>query len=162
MKIAFFTGNHDGDTLLVRMGWWVTQLVQKGPYGSVTHVEAIHAEHLDGTVTISSASVRDGGVRCKCVKLNPKNWMIVDVPSWDVEKSVRHLASTEGCKYDWRGAIATAFIGSQDDSRWFCNEHVSYPFLKASATFGPHHLAAICLSIGKDVTTTFFKSRDRQ
>jgi len=159
MKIAFYTGDHASDTLSVRAGWWLTRLVQKGPYGGTTHCEAIHAEHDDGSVTIASASVRDGGVRDKRVRLDPQHWCVVDVPAWDTALSLALLARTRGAPYDWRGAIATAFLGSQDGRRWFCSEWVAAPFLKSSATFGPHQLQAICLSLGRDVTQTFFRSR---
>ena len=153
MKVALFIGDHAADTLLVRAGWWVTRKVQKGPYAGVTH-----AEHADGTVTIASASLRDGGVRAKRVRLNPAHWWIVDVPSWDVRRSVELLQRTAGMAYDLRGAVATVFIGSQDSSRWFCNEWVAEPYLAASSTFGPHHLAAVCLSLGTDVTNNFFRT----
>lgn len=159
MKVALFVGDHAADSLLVRIGSWLTQLVQKGPYGHVTHCEAIHAEHDDGSVTIASASVRDGGVRSKQIRLNPAHWWIVDVPQWDVAKSIYFLADTDGEKYDWRGAIATVFLGSQDNSRWFCNEHVAAPFILASGTLSPSQFAAIVLSLGQDVTAEFFGAR---
>lgn len=159
MKVAMFIGNHAGDTLLVRAGCWLTRRVQKGPYATTTHVEAIHAEHADGSVTIASSSIRDGGVRDKRVWLNPLHWRVIDVPYWDVRRSIEHLSRTRGEKYDKRGAIATVFIGSQDPGQWFCNEHVGYPFLKAAATFSPSTFHAVCLSFGKDITDEFFKVR---
>ena len=159
MKTAHYIGSHAGDKLAVRAGAWLTRKVQKGPYGIVTHVEAIHAEHADGSVTIASASLRDGGVRSKRVLLNPAHWMIVDVPAWDVKRSVELLVRTEGMPYDWRGALATCLPGSPDTSRAFCNKWVGWPYLLASETFGPHHFAAICLSLGRDVTQQFFAQR---
>ena len=161
MKLAFYIGNHAEDDLPTRAGWWITRAVQKGPYSGVTHVEAIHAEHADGTVTIASSSVRDGGVRAKRVALNPAHWMIVDVPFWDVQRSRNLLTQTKGAPYDWRGAIATAFLGSQDSTRYFCNEWVGQPFLKAPATFSPSTFAAVCLSMGRDVTDLFFSAGSR-
>lgn len=159
MKVALYTGDHAADGMLARTGWFVTRLVQKGPYGDVTHCEAIHAEHADGSVTIASASLRDGGVRAKRVMLNPMHWMIVDVPQWDVEQSIELLWETEGNPYDIRGAIATVFIGSPERGKWYCNQWVSEPFLKAAQTFGPNHFTAICLTLGRDVTQEFFRSR---
>lgn len=159
MKTCHYIGDHAADSWLVRAGWGVTRVVQKGPFGHVTHVEAIHAEHADGSVTIASASVRDEGVRAKRVMLNPAHWLVLDVPQWDVQRSIELLEATQGLPYDWRGAIATAFLGSQDNTRWFCNEWVAYPFLRSPATFGPHHFAAICLSFGRDTTADFFGSR---
>ena len=159
MKIAFYIGDHSQDSFSEQAGYWLIKLMQKGPYGDITHVEAIHAEHEDGSVTIASSSLRDNGVRAKVVKLNPLHWIIVDVPSWDVALSIAHLATTLGHKYDIRGAIATVFLGSQDNDRDFCNEWVATPFLKAPGTFSPSQFAAICLSIGQDVTAEFFANR---
>lgn len=144
MKVALYIGNHKGDTLSVRLGWWITRLMQKGKYSNVTHVEAIHEEHSDGTVTIVSSSLRDGGVRSKRVTLTKDNWVIVDMPLWDVNKSKKFFAETVGDKYDIRGALATVLPGiRQDSSRWYCNEWVCYPFLEDSGIFGPNHIAAI-------------------
>jgi hypothetical protein len=159
MKVAHYTGDHAKDDPLVRLGWAITRKVQKGPYAGTTHSEAIHAEHGDGSVTIASSSLRDKGVRDKRTRLNPAHWRIVDVPFWDVRESIELLGRTRGAKYDLRGAIATAFIGSQDASRWFCNEWVAEPFVKASANFGPHQLHALTLSFGRDITLDFFRSR---
>jgi hypothetical protein len=157
---AHYIGNHAADTVSVRLGWWLTQKLQKGPYGGVTHCEAIHAMFDDGSVTIASSSLRDGGVRAKNTWLTPGSWMIVDVPMWDVTASIALLQATAGQPYDWRGAVATVLPGSPQAGRWFCNEWVGHPFLKASATFGPNHFAAICLSLGKDITTDFFAERE--
>ena len=159
MKVALYIGDHAADPLPVRAGWWITRRVQKGPYAGVTHCEAIHAEHADGSVTIASASLRDGGVRAKRARLNPAHWQIVDVPFWDVVRSQDFFAETNGLPYDLRGAIATAFLGSEDRTRYFCNEWVGKPFLRASANFGPHQFAAVCLSLGRDVTNNFFIDR---
>ena len=159
MKVALYVGNHANDSLKSRIGWWLTRKAQKGPYAIVTHVEAIHEEHSDGSVTIASSSIMDGGVRSKLVTLKADMWIIVDVPSWDVNKSITLLNETRGQPYDWRGALATCLPGSPEDGRWFCNEWTAYPFIKASATFGPHHFAAIALSLGTDITDEFFESR---
>lgn len=159
MLIAHYIGDHAGDDLATRAGWYLTRLAQKGPYGHVTHCEAIHAQHADGSVSIASASLRDGGVRSKRVTLNPAHWLIVDVPAWDVQLSLDLLDNTGGAKYDLRGALATCLPGSQDSDRWFCNEWVGAPYLKASGTFGPHHFAAVCMSLGRDLTSEFFAER---
>lgn len=157
MKLALYIGNHRADGLSVRAGWWITRKVQKGPFSGVTHVEAIHDEYPDGSVNIVSSSLRDGGVRAKRAVLTPGLWTIVDVPLWDVAKSKALFAKTKGQGYDIRGAIATVFLGSPEYGRWFCNEWVSAPFLQAPATFAPNQFAAISLSIGRDITTDFFK-----
>ena len=159
MLIAHYTGDHTGDGLLARIGVSLTRLGQKGPYGHITHTEAIHAEHSDGTVTIASSSLRDGGVRSKRTQLNPAHWIITDVPQWDVAQSALLLAHTEGWPYDLRGALSTMLPGRPSDKAYFCNRWVSAPYLRAAGSFGPHHLAAICLTVGQDVTDEFFDSR---
>jgi hypothetical protein len=78
---------------------------------------------------------------------------------WDVEQSIVLLSLTCGMPYDLWGAIATVLPGRPSDKAFFCNRWVATPYLKAAGTFGPHHFAAICLSIGKDITTDFFNSR---
>lgn len=156
MLIAHYLGDHSADGLLARLGVALTRLVQKGPYGDITHTEAIHGLHSDGSVTMASASLRDGGVRAKRLVLNPLHWLITDIPQWDVRLSMALLLDTEGWAYDTRGALATVLPGSQDGNAYFCNEWVGAPYLKASGTFGPHQFAAICLSIGHDITTEFF------
>lgn len=159
MKIAHYTGDHAGNGFLARVGVALTRLGQKGPYGQITHTEAIHTEHPDGTVTIASASLRDGGVRSKRTLLNPDHWLITDVAQWDVALSVLLLSQTQGWPYDLRGALATVLPGRQSDTAYFCNRWVATPYLKAAGSFGPHHFAAVCLSIGQDITTEFFRSR---
>lgn len=160
MLIAHFVGDHAKDDLLTRAGWWLTRLAQKGPYGNVTHMEAIHMLHADGSVTIASASLRDGGVRSKRVMLDPHHWLIADVGVWDVECSKDLLTDTVGQPYDWRGALALFLPGSPVAGRWFCNHWVLSPYIRASETFSPAQAAAIVFSLGRDVTIEFFAARE--
>jgi hypothetical protein len=149
MKVVFFTGKHTKDTPSVRLGWWLTRLVQKGEFSNVTHVEAILAEHDDGSVTIGSSSLRDGGVRFKQCHLNPEHWIIVDVPQWDAAKAAQWFAEHDGEKYDWRGAFATCMPfswGRKDE--WFCNGAVAASVgFNSPEIFGPSQFAAICHSL---------------
>lgn len=161
MLVAHYIGNHEKDTRLVRAGWYMTKLAQKGPYSHVTHNEAIHEEFSDGTVQIASASIRDNGVRSRRTRLNPAHWMIVDVPHWNIEQSIDLLRKTNGSPYDVRGALATQLPGAPQQGRYFCSQWVCMPYLKAAATFGPHHVCAITLSLGTDVTDTFFGERNK-
>ena len=159
MRIAFFIGDHSEDDLAARLGWWITRHTQKGAYGYITHCEAIHEEFTDGSVTIAGASLRDRGVRSKRTMLNPAHWLIADVAGWDVRLSIDLLAKTIGAPYDWRGALATRLPGRGASDAWFCNEWVAEPYLQTADTFGPHHLAAICMSAGENVTRKFFGDR---
>jgi hypothetical protein len=160
MKIAFYVGTHAKDSFIVRSGWRLTKLAQKGQYSYVTHVEAIHSEQADGSVIIASSSLREGGVRSKQVTLTKDSWIIADVPQWSVIASIDLLSCTKNETYDWRGALATVLPGKQVSNKWFCNEWVAYPYLQSAANFGPHHLAAICMSIGQNITKDYFNSRE--
>lgn len=159
MLIAHYIGNHSADDLATRIGWATTRMVQRGPWRRCTHVEAIHAEHSDGSVTIASASLRDGGVRAKQARLSSGAWLISDVPLWSVDASIGLLETTRGAAYDLTGALATVLPLRHSRGRWFCNEWVGAPFVDAAHIFGPAQFAAICMSAGRDMTQDFFGSR---
>ena len=150
MKIALYVGEHTKDTPGVRLGWWATRLVQKGRFKRVTHVEAILEEHEDGSVTIGSASLRDGGVRTKRCHLDAGNWLIVNVHAWSASRAARWFAEHAGERYDWRGAFASCMPfswGRKDE--WFCNGSVGAAVgLESPETFGPAQFAAICVTFG--------------
>lgn len=149
MRVALFIGNHDKDTWSVRLGWWLTRLVQKGRFANVTHVEAILKEHEDGSVTIGSASLRDGGVRMKRVHLNQSHWEIVDVPQWNADDALLWFISHDGEPYDWRGAFASCMpFQWREPNEWFCNEAVAASVgFESPEVFGPSQFAAICYTL---------------
>jgi hypothetical protein len=151
MKVALYIGDHASDDWLTRLGWWATRLVQKGAYWRVTHVEAILAEHEDGTVTIGSASLRDGGVRTKRCALTPEHWIIVDVQKWSVTNARKWFSDHAGEPYDTRGAFASAMpIQWAQKNHWFCNQSVGESVgLKCPEIFGPSQFAAICHTFNK-------------
>lgn len=144
--------------LLAKIGWNLTVIGQKSPFDRCTHTEAIHSVNDDGTFTIASSSIQDKGVRVKeRVQLTPSNWVITDVPIWNVEDSVRWFSSAidRGVEYDKRGALATLLPGKEDSSKVFCTEAVLIPFVQAPHYFSPALSLALCLSIGNDVTDRF-------
>lgn len=149
MKVCLYIGNHDKETWSVRLGWWLTSLVQKGRFANVTHVEAILKEHEDGSVTIGSASLLDGGVRMKRVHLNPDNWLIVDVPKWSADDALLWFIEHDGEPYDWRGAFASCMpFQWREEGEWFCNEAMAASVgFESPEIFGPSHFAAICYSL---------------
>lgn len=125
MKVALFIGNHSKDSWTIRLGWFLTRLTQRGRFRNVTHSEAILEDHPDGTTTIGSASLREGGVRMKRCTLNKSNWMVVNVPTWSAEKAKAWFIEHQGAKYDKRGALATILpcLGG-DSNSYFCHESV--------------------------------------
>ena len=159
MLVAHFTGNHEKDTLSVRLGWWLTRLVQFGPYKHVTHSEAILQELDNGCVVIGSASVRDGGVRQKITRLNPDNWLVIDVPSWDVQKSRDWFAdpANEALPYSWGGAARAGLPFLPGGKGVFCNESVGKPHMIDASQYTPSEFASICFDFGTDVTAEFFQ-----
>lgn len=160
MKTALYIGNHKTSSLEARLFHWFTVNLQKGPYKHVSHVEAIHAEHDNGEVTIASASYRDGGVRSKRCKLNPAHWVIVDVPMLDVGQSIAYFKKNDGKPYDKKGAWATLLPGNNPDDKEFCSESfLASVGVPAAGTFGPHHVAAIAFWLGSDITVDFFRGR---
>jgi len=172
MLIAHYIGDHASDTLMVRLGWAATRLVQRGIYKDVTHCEAILGEQADGAVAIASATLREGGlrkdgtsapdgVRIKHgVRLDPAHWLIADVPIWSAARAAQWFGLHEGEPYDLRGAWASALPGHQDGYAWFCNEAVAASVgFHSPHSFGPAQWAAITFSIGRNITSEFFARR---
>lgn len=158
MLVALYIGNHRRDTLAVRAGWALTRLVQKGEFSRVTHCEAVLEQWPDGTVDLGSSSLRDGGVRIKSgVRLDPASWWLVDVTQWDDGAAWRWFRAHDGAPYDRRGAVATVLPGRHQDGEFFCNEAVGAAVgLRAPNTFTPAQFAAICFTLGRNVTGRFF------
>jgi hypothetical protein len=158
MKVALYVGNHAKDALYVRLGWWLTRLVQKGEFGRVTHCEAILGGDCN-SATIASSSLRDGGVRVKRgVQLDAASWRIVDVPQWDAGMAALWFVQHDGEPYDWRGALATLLPGHAGRG-WFCDEAIGASAgLRTPQVFTPSQFAAICFTFGRDVTAQFFST----
>lgn len=145
----------------MRLGWWLTRLVQSGPFKQVTHTESVLAGTNYKNCTIASSSVRDKGVRIKeDVTLTKGHWMAVDVPTWDVWLAVVWFAKNIGKKYAWLGAIGSIvpFIRGMDD-QWFCNEATGAPYIQTPEQYPPAKFWAIAMSMpgARDVTDEFFK-----
>ncbi len=153
MLIAHYIGPAKPGALAY-LGWWAIRLGQKGPYSEVTHTEAIHQLHTDGSLTIASSSLADNGVRIKRTHLTPGHWIITDVPEWRTQASVDWFerAIKTGMRYDKRGALATMLPGNQQDDKVFCTEAVLSPFMCAPHYYSPSLGLSLCLSLGHDVT----------
>lgn len=158
MLVAHYVGDHAKDALSVRLGWAATRMVQKGRFGIVTHCEAVLHSYGQGVADIASSSLRDGGVRIKeRVRLDPTHWLIADVPMWSAALSEDWFGEHDGELYDWRGAWATVMPGHHRSGERFCNEAVGASVgLLEPHTFTPAQFAAICFTLGRDVTAQFF------
>jgi hypothetical protein len=127
MIVLGYIGNHKKDDILVRLGWFITRLMQTGKFKRVTHTECVHAGSNYKLCTIASSSARDHGVRSKeNIALTKGNWIALDVPSWAIEPSKAWFKAFDGCPYDWLGAAGTKlhFLRNLHYSveRFFCNE----------------------------------------
>lgn len=166
MKLALYIGDHKDDTLIVRLGWWLTLATQKG--SRVTHGEAIVREHADGTVDIASATLRKEtaigktGVRIKKnVNLQRGNWKIIDVPAFNKSSSLAWFISHDGAGYDKRGAFASILpIWWSSKDKYFCYHSICESVgLKCGEGFTGPVFEAVLLRFGKDVTEDFFNAR---
>lgn len=148
MIVLGYIGNHKKDSILSRIGWAMTRLVQRGFFQNVTHVEAFYGFGDGGLAQIGSASLLDGGVRTKSVRLNEEHWIAIDVPDWDAGASLKFIQAHLWEGYDTRGALATVFLGGQDEDRWFCNEIVAASVGVVSPDiFGPAQFMSLALSM---------------
>lgn len=164
MIILGYISDHAKDTLAVRLGWWLTRLVQRGEFKRVTHTECVHSGSNYKLCTIASSSVRDGGVRFKNdIALTKGHWIALDVPCFETEKSRNWFRVFDGCAYDWIGAVATklAFLRwfTHSPYLFFCNEACLCAFFGRADELTPSQ--AFELLVGKygarDVTDEFFK-----
>lgn len=109
MLTAWYIGDHKDDDFWSRVGYFVIRFGQTAEkHGYATHVEAIQVGPW-WNASIIGASRRDGRqVRQKTVRLNPKNWRILDVPAWDLAQFNKRAIPLLGTPYSDFGAAASA------------------------------------------------------
>lgn len=120
----------------------LTRVLTRGRY---SHCEIAVREHTQASVyTCYSASIRDGGVRCKVMPLPSANWDLIPLPD-SVDGRLKTLWSrTQGQGYDLLGAFGVIFGLPENRRRWFCSEWVGAALgLPESWRFSPNDLAAI-------------------
>lgn len=167
MKVLAFVGQHAKDDLTARLGWGIVRLAQVGAtYRRVTHVESL----LGGPwydATIGSSTLRPEangktGVRVKRgVRLTPGHWLVIDMPHWDVERTIDWHDQNNGRGYSWVGSMSTIlWFLPRDAERINCVEAVASPHgvvdshRMTTAVFIAH-----CISCGgRDVTAEFFST----
>jgi len=136
--------------MLTRFGQYMSLLLRfkNTTYYKVTHTELILDENEDGSVTIASASVRDGGVRTKRnVFLTKENWIIHET-KWDAEKARAWFIEHDGAPYDWRGAgVSWLPVLWSIDGHYFCSQADSAAVgLPHPETIKPSDFAEIVMS----------------
>lgn len=118
--LAFYKGRKEVTsikTALFRFTDWLTRTSTKGQY---SHVE-IAVECSNGEFECYSSSSRDGGVRCKQMDINNRNWTLVPVDAHHLLIQ-GYFAETQHQKYDLLGAIASTIPFIQLKERQFCSE----------------------------------------
>lgn len=145
MYIAFYKGKKQGRSpkiLLLRLLDWTTRKLTRGQY---SHCEiALPHPHSSTLFNCYSASLRDGGVRVKTMPLPPDKWDLIPLPDNErLHLNLReHFAATQGCRYDYLGALGIVSFTKQNPKRWFCSEWCGAVLgLRESWRFSPNDLA---------------------
>jgi len=143
--LALYKGRRDGTGWRVWAARFTDGLTRVLTRGRYSHCEIAVREHTQASVyTCYSASIRDGGVRCKVMPLPSANWDLIPLPD-SVDGRLKTLWSrTPGQGYDLLGAFGVIFGLPETRRRWFCSEWVGAALgLPESWRFSPNDLAAI-------------------
>lgn len=145
--LALYKGRRDGSGWRVwcaRATDWLTRALTRGQY---SHCEIAVREHPQASVyTCYSASIRDGGVRCKVMPLPESKWDLIQMESTSEahERLQRVWTETRGQGYDLRGALGVAFGLRHNRHRWFCSEWCAAALgLPDGWRWSPNDLAAM-------------------
>lgn len=143
--LALYKGRRDGTGWRVWAARFTDGLTRVLTRGRYSHCEIAVREHTQASVyTCYSASIRDGGVRCKVMPLPSANWDLIPLPD-SVDGRLKTLWSrTQGQGYDLPGAFGVVFGLPENRRRWFCSEWAGKALgLSESWRFSPNDLAAI-------------------
>ena len=143
--LALYKGRRDGTGWRVWAARFTDGLTRVLTRGRYSHCEIAVREHTQASVyTCYSASIREGGVRCKVMPLPSANWDLIPLPD-SVDGRLKTLWSrTQGQGYDLLGAFGVIFGLPENRCRWFCSEWVGAALgLPESWRFSPNDLAAI-------------------
>ena len=99
-----------------------------------------------------SSSVRDGGVRGKCMALPAGSWDVIPIPWADADSVTQWFADHERDRYGWLDLLTGQLLGMQRDHRGvFCSEDCAKALGMRSATrMSPQALLDACLDINKN------------
>jgi len=145
--LALYKGRRDGTGWRVWAARFTDGLTRVLTRGRYSHCEIAVLEHTQASVyTCYSASIRDGGVRCKVMPLPESKWDLIQMESTSEahERLQRVWTETRGQCYDLMGALGIAFGLPQNRRRWFCSEWCATALgLPAGWRWSPNDLAAI-------------------
>ena len=99
-----------------RLSDGLVRLLTRSPY---SHCE-IAVQCSDGLFACYSSSPRDGGVRCKVMRLPSDKWDLIEINKAGTSVSAFFVA-TQSCGYDWLGVVGFPW-GLNMRDKWFCSE----------------------------------------
>lgn len=99
-----------------RLSDGLVRLLTRSPY---SHCE-IAVQWSDGLFACYSSSLRDGGVRCKVMRLPSDKWDLIEINKAGTSVSAFFVA-TQSCGYDWLGVVGFPW-GLNMRDKWFCSE----------------------------------------
>ena len=117
--LALYKGRKSGRSpkaLAMRFADWVIRKATRGIY---SHCE-IAVALGDGVFECYSSSLRDGGVRCKVMRLPSDKWDLIEINKAGTSVSAFFVA-TQSCGYDWLGVVGFPW-GLNMRDKWFCSE----------------------------------------
>ena len=94
------------------------RLLTKGVY---SHCE-IAILRTDGRYDCYSASIRDGGVRYKVMRLPTDRWDLQLIDNIQSHSVLSHYRLTRRHRYDTLGALGIVFLSPQSQAKSFCSE----------------------------------------
>lgn len=152
--LAFYKGKKQGRRPKDLIAWLSDWFTRKLTCGSYSHCEIAvkkqvfdsgHHYDMDTYYECYSASVRDGGVRCKVIDVDSDKWDLVPLSGVPEAQIKQYFALTKGKKYDWWGAIGIVLGTPQHSDKFFCSEWCSNAISGKSQgwRFSPNDLAAI-------------------
>ncbi|TNG92990.1 enoyl-CoA hydratase [Pasteurellaceae bacterium USgator11] len=152
--LALYKGKKSGwkpKDLIARLSDWLTRRLTRGEYShceiAVQKQVFVSGHHYDMETYYDcySASIRDGGVRCKVIDVESDKWDLVLLSGVSEAQIQLYFELTKGKKYDWFGAIGVVFGTAQRSDKFFCSEWCSNAINRKSEgwRFSPNDLAAI-------------------
>jgi len=147
LKLAFYKGAGRLDDRIIRA---VTR-------SQFSHVELVRSYAWPDCHSIS-ASGRDGGVRIKGIRFDPKRWHVVHLLDWVPQDAWTRAEAHLGAAYDYRGILLSQALPLRRHAadKWFCSELCG----EALGLRNPHRLAPGDLhSVVLDMNAAFMRGR---
>lgn len=130
----------------------ITRFFTKGDYShceiAVKRIEFTNGHHYEHETYYDcySASVQDGGVRCKQIDVSDSTkWDLILLEGINKAQICYYFELTKGKKYDWWGALGVVLGIKQKRSKYFCSEWCFNAIFDSEEgwRFSPNQLAAM-------------------